>query len=140
MTPGSGATPLLLTSTVPADRILSTPRSGFGCLSESEFVVINGPGTVTAADMTNKFLAVQPRPVIRGAVIIGDEDWIKRLSWDLPTTLDGLTSAGLDPAKVLALDAGVAAPASLKKARRKARKARRKAAQAVLGIIPAPEK
>lgn len=34
----------LLSATVPVERILGTPRSGFGSLAEAEFVVFAGPG------------------------------------------------------------------------------------------------
>jgi hypothetical protein len=35
---------ILVTGVVPVERIIATPRTGVGCLSESEFVVIAGPG------------------------------------------------------------------------------------------------
>lgn len=50
--PGTGAlfadqshgTGVVLSGTVPADRILATPRSGVGSLAEAEFVTLAGPG------------------------------------------------------------------------------------------------
>jgi hypothetical protein len=50
-----GSDGFVISATVPADRILSTPRSGMGALSESEFVVLDGPGSwaVRPADETD---------------------------------------------------------------------------------------
>jgi hypothetical protein len=39
---GGSLEPVVLTATVPADRVLSTPSSGFGCFNENEVVVLGG--------------------------------------------------------------------------------------------------
>ena len=43
----AGQQPLIISATFPISRIIGTARTGYGCLNENEFVVLNGPGNVT---------------------------------------------------------------------------------------------
>ncbi len=44
---------------VPAERILATPRTGFGCLSESEFVVLGGKDLAVTGVFQDAYLATK---------------------------------------------------------------------------------
>jgi len=53
----SGETGLVLKTTVPAELVFSTPRTGFGCLLEEEWVIMAAPGSV-GVDSSRKVTAV----------------------------------------------------------------------------------
>jgi hypothetical protein len=46
--------PVLMTAQVPVNQILSTPRTGFGCLNEHEFVVLGNVQDVKVQDLSNE--------------------------------------------------------------------------------------
>jgi len=77
---------------VPADRILSTPRTGYGCANEGEVVVLGGPYYTTSqawqsghqpmssALFTKK--AAGPTSTVRLDDVLANADWPKR-TWDI---------------------------------------------------------
>ncbi|MBN1632304.1 MAG: hypothetical protein JW990_21310, partial [Thermoleophilia bacterium] len=54
------AEPAIMVSVVPAERILSTPATGMGCLSESEAVILGGPTETIIMTQRHYHTASQP--------------------------------------------------------------------------------
>lgn len=126
----------VITAVVPAERILSTARTGVGCLNEYEFTVLGGtdPVNVDAAvihfdEPDSEMEGGEPLPKDADGVPIAaaagpaarpydqatfNEDWIKTLHWDLPTDPAAFKPGEL--AHLATLPAGQAMPAALRDA------------------------
>lgn len=114
----------VITAEVPAERILSTSRSGIGALSESEFVVLGGTNrvNVTMAALTDEaapFDEHPPKLVGSGGAdrerdqATRNEDWIKTLGWDLPADPARFAPGELE--RLAALPAGEQMPVELRR-------------------------
>jgi hypothetical protein len=75
---------IVMRTTIPVEKILSTPLTGVGCRSEAEIVSIGESFEVSAASRGNSDLL---KSEITISVDDSDmnADWIKTLAWDLPT-------------------------------------------------------
>ena len=98
-------------ATVPVSRILSTPITGVGCLAEGEVVILGGTMEVKIQNDDGVYKA--------SAInidTIENADWIKTLSWDMPTTVEGMAAAFGPDWRATAVDqvSWLAAPESLK--------------------------
>ena len=98
-------------ATVPVSRILSTPITGVGCLAEGEVVILGGTMDVKIQNDGDVYKA--------SAINIDtmeNADWIKTLSWDMPTTVEGMAAAFGPDWRATAVDqvSWLAAPESLK--------------------------
>jgi GNAT superfamily N-acetyltransferase len=117
-------TAVILKTTIPVSRIVATPYTGNGCKNENEIMLMGGPVTSQVAGLTTPALRSKnaKEGLFKAALVVqidqDDEasDWIKTLSWDLPTTPEGM-EAFLGPdwlALMKPLPAWSAAPESLK--------------------------
>lgn len=115
--------PLVFTTLMPVSRVLSTWLTGVGCMSEKEYVVIGGTNKARVTnDLTPRiYISVEKSDTISFNIDNSDinADWLRTMSWDLPTDPDyyvqvygdGLAQWFQD---IIALPAGHAMPAELR--------------------------
>ena len=117
-------TAVILKTRIPVSRIVATPWTGNGCKNENEIVLMGGPVTSQVAGLDTPTLRSKKAQegLFKAALVVQiDEDddsadWIKTLSWDLPTTPEGMEAfLGPDWLSIIEpLPAWRAAPESLK--------------------------